>query len=274
MFLRLNKFFSIAIVLVCFSASTFAQTATATATPSPTPSPTPAAKTPVKPATAEQITDAAIFVYGFGGGRITLDQIRKTTTEKGKTTFTAADGKTELTSYQRTIIRGTTLEKDRIRLDQQFPNANYSLIFNEDKIFGLYNNQVFTPRADASTAFENSIFRGLEMLLRYKEDESKIELAGKEKVMGVEFHMIDVTDKKGRKARFYISVKSYRIMALSYEDGGVKYKRKFYNHNYAQGTLVASRSVLYANDKVVEESEIGTITFGQKVDEDLFKASQ
>ncbi len=271
-----------AIVLVCLSVVTFAQTETAkpvatqtTPTPTPTPEPTPApdAKASVKPATAEQITEAAIFVYGFGGGRITLDQIRKTTTEKGKTTFTAADGKTELATYQRTIIRGTTLDKDRIRLDQEFPNASYSLIFNDDKIFGLFNNQVFTPRADASMAFENSVFRGLEMLLRYKENEAKLELAGKEKIMGVEFFLIDVTDKKGRKARFYVSVKSYRVMALSYEEGGVKYKRKFYNHNYAQGTLVPSRSVLYANDKVVEESEIGTVTFGQKVDEDLYKAN-
>ncbi len=262
-------------LLVCLSVSAFAQTATTTPTPipSPSPSPTPVTKAPAAPTTAEQITEATIFVYGFGGGRVTLDQIRKTTTEKGKTTFTDADGKTELTAYQRTIIRGANLDKDRIRLDQQFPNANYSLIFNEDKIFGLYNNQVFTPRADAASAFENSVFRGLEMLLRYKENEAKIELAGKEKVMGVEFNIIEVTDKKGRKARFFISVKSFRIMALEYEDGGVKYKRKFYNHNYAQGTLVASRSVLYSNDKVIEETEIGTITFGQKVDEDLFKAN-
>jgi hypothetical protein len=61
-------------------------------------------------------------------------------------------------------------------------------------------------------------------------------------------------------------------MMLEYEDGGVKYKRKFYNYNYAQGTLVPYRSVLWANDKVVEETQISTITFGQKVDEDLFKA--
>ena len=272
-FLRFNIVLSTAIVILCLSALAITQ-APSEKPVEKKPTPTPVSKAPEKPVTAEQIADAAIFIYGFGGGRITLDQIRKTTTEKGKITFTASDGKSEQATYQRTIVRGASLATDKIRLDQEFSNARYSLVFNDDKIFGLFNNNVFTPREDASKAFENSIFRGLEMLLRYKEDESKIELAGKEKQLGVEFFMIDVTDKKGRQARFYVSVKSYRVMALTYEDGGVKYKRKFYNHNYAQGTLVASRSVLFANDKVVEETEIGTITFGQKVDEDLFKATR
>jgi hypothetical protein len=52
-----------------------------------------------------------------------------------------------------------------------------------------------------------------------------------------------------------------------------KYRRRFYNYNYAQGTLVPYRSVFWANDKIIEESDVLTVTFGQKVDEDLFKAS-
>ncbi len=59
-------------------------------------------------------------------------------------------------------------------------------------------------------------------------------------------------------------------MAIEFEDAGVKYRRRFYNYNYAQGTLVPYRSVLYANDKIVEETEIGTVTFGQKIDETMF----
>jgi len=85
-------------------------------------------------------------------------------------------------------------------------------------------------------------------------------------------NVIDVTDKQGRKTRFYISVKTYRVMILSYEDGGIKYKRKFYDYNYAQGTLVPSHSVLWADDKIVEDSEVLNVKFGQKVDEDLFRA--
>lgn len=240
--------------------------------PEATPTPTSVATNPTKIYTADEVVDSAIFIYGFGGGRKLLNQIRKTTFERGKTTFTAADGKVDQATYQRWIIRSETLAKEKIRLDQEFPNARYALVFNGDKVFGIYDNQVFTPREDAAKGFENTIFHGLEALFRYKENESKLEMSGKEKQLGVEYYLLDVTDKQDRKTRFYISVKSLRVMMLSYEDGGVKYLRKFYDQKYAQGTLVPYRSVLSANNKVIEESEISSITFGQKVDEDLFKA--
>jgi hypothetical protein len=90
--------------------------------------------------------------------------------------------------------------------------------------------------------------------------------------MGVEYYVIDLTDKAERKTRFYLSAKSFRIMMLTYEEAGVSYRRRFYDYNYAQGTLVPFQTILWADDKVVEDSEVGTITFGQKVDEQLFVA--
>ncbi|MEQ1646116.1 MAG: hypothetical protein ABL959_21875 [Pyrinomonadaceae bacterium] len=223
--------------------------------------------------TAEQVAEATIGFYGFPVGRPLLDQIRKTTFERGVANITNAEGKVDRVPYQRFIIRGANLAKEKIRLDQEFPGARYSLVSADDKIFGLYNNTVFTPREDVLKIFENHIVRGLEALLRYKENESKIEIAAREKVMGVDFHVLDVTDKQERKTRFYISARQFRVMMLTYEEGGVKYKRKFYDYNYAQGTLVPYRTVLWANDKIIEETDVGTITFGQKVDEALFSAT-
>ncbi len=243
-------------------------------TPSPTPAKpqaTPNAKGVQKPTTAEQVAETSIFFYSGGGP--TLDQIRKTTAERGHTVITATDGRVEQANYQRFIIRGETLYKERVRLDQEFPTARFSLVYGGEKSFGIYNNTVFTPREDALRGFENQIFHGLDALLRYRANESRIELAAPEKLYGVEFYVVDVTDKQDRKTRFYVSAKTYRIMMLAYDGGGVRYRRKFYDYNYAQGTLVPFRSVLWANDKIVEETEIGTTTFGQKVDEDLFKAS-
>jgi hypothetical protein len=99
-----------------------------------------------------------------------------------------------------------------------------------------------------------------------------LELRGREKMMGVDFFLVDVTDTQNRKTRFYISAKTFRVMMLDYEDAGIKYRRKFYDYNVAQGTLVAYRSVLYAGDKIVEETEIGTVTYGQKIDDGMFSA--
>lgn len=275
--LRLQKILVLALFLTTsvISAQTNAsKPGEATPTPTPVPKPSPAAANKLDPKnfTAEQVAEATIFIYGNGGGRVTLGQIRKTTLERGTAVYTNADGKVERATYQRFIIRGEKLGSEKIRLDQEFPGARYSLIFNDSKVFGIFNNNIFTPRADTVRTFENQIVRGLEALLRYKENESAIVLATKEKYMGVDYHVIDVTDKESRKTRFYISAKSFRVMMLTYDDGGVNYKRKFYDYNLAQGTLVPFRTVLWANDKQVEETDVGTITFGQKVDEGLFSA--
>ena len=230
-------------------------------------------KAPVKDPTPDQVAETVVAIYGGLGGRNTLNQIRKTSLERGKLSITNAEGKIDQATYQRWTQRADSIDKEKIRLDQDFPNARYSLVFNSAKIFGIYNDSVFTPREDASKAFENQIIHGIEALLRYKENGSTIALAGKEKRLGVEYHLVDVSDKAGRKTRYYISVRTFRVMALEYEDAGKKYRRQFYDYNYAQGTLVPFRTVLYEGDKIVEETEIGTITYGQKIEDSMFSES-
>jgi hypothetical protein len=282
--LRLRFLAAVTVIIFVSIVSVLAQTqpsptpaVAVSPTPAPAaakPSPSPAAKFDIKNITAEQVIETSLIAaYGFGVGRPLLNQIRKTAVERGKATYTDAEGKIEQANYQKFVIRGESIAKEKIRLDQEFPNARYSLVFADDKIFGVYNNTVFTPREDAAKGFENQIVRGLEAFLRFKENGSTIEMGPREKQMGVDFYLIDVTDTQQRKTRFYVSTKSWRVMMLTYEENGVKYRRKFYDYKYAQGTLVPYRTVLWANDKVVEETEVGTVTYGQKVDEDLFKAS-
>jgi len=259
------------ILTLTASLALFAQDAT-DAKPTPaTPQPTPAnaGKGLQKATTAEQVVETSIFLYS--GGRANLDQIRKTATERGRSTITLADGKSVQASYRRFVIRGETLVKDRIRLDQELPTAKFSLVFADGKTVGVFNNTVFTPREDAVKGFENPIFRGLDGFLRYKANESKLELQPNEKLYSVEYYVVDITDKQERKTRFYVSARTFKIMMLTYEDAGVRYRRKFYDYRFAQGTLVPFRTVLWANEKEIEETDIGTITYGQKVDEGLFR---
>ena len=190
-----------------------------------------------------------------------------------KSTSQTSKEKSKTAKYERRILRGDSLDKERIRFDQEYPNAKFSLVYKDDKIFGIFNDSVFTPREDASKAFENQIWHGLEALLRYKENGATLELAGRDKIMGVDFHLLDVTDKQNRKTRFYISTRTFRAMMLEYTEDGVKYKRKFYDYNYAQGTLFPYRTILWADGKQVEETDVQTITFGQKVEENLFQGN-
>lgn len=218
--------------------------------------------------TAEQVAETSILLYG---SRPLMDQIRKTTYEKGILTTYNEDGKSEEAKYERWVLRNENLEKQHVRLDKEFPNAKFALISNGEKIFGIFNDSVFVPRDDAAKQFENRIWHGIEALLRYKESGSTLELVGTDKIMGVNFYVLDVTDKMKRKTRFYISQKTFRVMMLEYTENNIKYKRKFYDYNIAQGTLVPYRSVLWADDKMIEEINVQIITFGQKVEDYLFE---
>ncbi|HEY0429183.1 MAG TPA: hypothetical protein VGC76_15490 [Pyrinomonadaceae bacterium] len=259
----------ILLTLTCLLSVSIAS-AQATVTKKPTPTPTDLTK---GASTAEQVAESVIFLYGGFRGRENLNQIRKTTLERGTVTIVNSEGKDEKANYERWIMRADTLDKERIRLNQEYPSSRYALIYKDDKIFGIYNDAIFTPRGDILNAFQNQIWHGLEVLLRYKENGAALALDGKEKIMGVEFYRLDVTDKQNRKTRFYVSTKTYRVMHLEYTEGGVKYMRKFYDYNYAQGTLVPFRSVLWADDKQIEETEVATVSFGLKIEESIFQGS-
>ena len=143
-----------------------------------TPTPTPAKEekkdnkqdnkpNPNQAVTAEQVAESAVLIYGlYVGGRPGLNQIRKTAVERGKINITNADGTLDQANYEKRSLRGDNLEKEKVRLDQEFPTARFALIYKDSKISGLFNDSVFTPREDASLAFTNQIWRGLEGLLR------------------------------------------------------------------------------------------------------------
>ncbi len=265
----LRSVFTAALIFSALLGSVYAQQPEATPA-STAPAQQPSERNASGTFTAEQIAESVIFIYGNGGGRLVLDQIRKTTVERGRIETTTAEGKIERATFQRWIIRGENSMKDRVRYELDLPNARYSMVSKDEKIYGIFNDSTFSPRGDAVTVFQNQTFRGLDALLRYKENESTIAVGEKEKVMGVGFHTLDVTDKQGRKTRFYISEKTFRVMMLEYTDGDAKYKRKFYDYRVAQGTLVPYRTVLWIDGKQVEEMSFGTYTFGQRVDESLF----
>lgn len=268
--MRFKYFLSFAVLLLSSVSIAFAQQAVQKPKESKKPNEKSQSADALKNVTAEQIAESVVFVYASLGGRDYLKQIRKTTIERGKINLVNGEGKNEESNYERIILRGDSLDKERIRVDQEYPNGRFAMVYNNDKVFGLFNDAVFSPREDATKAFQNQIWHGLEAVLRYKENGSTLNLAKREKVMNVDFYILDVTDKQNRLTRFYISTKTFRVMMLEYTEDEVKYRRKFYDYNYQQQTLVPFRSVLWANDKQIEETSIQTITFGQRVEETIF----
>jgi hypothetical protein len=226
---------------------------------------------------AEQVAEAVIYVYGSRPG---LEQIRRSGIERGKMTRVGDDGRTEDVTYERRFMRGENVEKDRVRLDQKSSNTDYALIYNDKRVFGVINGTVFTPRLQAANDFLAQSQRSLDTLLRYKENNSTLNLIGKDKFKGFEIYVLDVTDKEKRTTRFYISAQKFRVLALEYEEpvapGGqpVKFRREFHDYRVAQGTLVPYRTVLYVNGKQQSETNILTVTYGVKIEENLFQTPE
>jgi hypothetical protein len=225
-----------------------------------------------KALTADQVAETVVFVYGSRAG---LQQIRRTGVERGKITRTGQDGSPEEVSYERTFKRGETFEKDKIRLDQRLSAIQYSIIFSEGRVFGLLRGTSFTPRQEDVTSLLSERIHGIDALLRYKESGAGIKYTGKENQKGLDLWLLDLTDKENHTTRFYISAKTGRVLWLEYEEAAagaspVKYKRSFHDYRIVQGTLVPYRSILYAGDRQVEESQVMTVTYGVKMEDSIF----
>lgn len=229
---------------------------------------------PQKQVTAEQVAESSIFLNGTREG---MAQIRRTGVERGRVTRAIGEGKTEEATYECRFIRGENTEKDRIRLEQKMPTAEYSLVFAAGQVWGIINDAMFTPRQETTQDFLARQRHGIDTLLRYKENGSTINYIGKDKQKGLDLYVLDVTDKEQRRTRFYISARTARVLWLEYEERPqsgsetVKFSRKFHDYHLAQGTLVPFRTVLYKDGTQIEETQVLTITFGSKIDETLFR---
>ena len=219
--------------------------------------------------TAEQVAETVVLVYGTRGG---LQQIRRTGVERGRITRTAADGRPEEIAYERAFKRGETSDKDKVRLDQRLPSIEYSLVFSDGRVTGLLRGTPFTPKREDVSWLMTERAHGIDALLRYKESGASVKYNGKESQKGLELWVLEMTDKEKRATRYYISMKTGRVLWLEYEEAGVKYKRTFHNYRIVQGTLVPYRSVLYEGDRQVEELNVLTVTYGVRMEDSLFAA--
>jgi len=228
----------------------------------------------LKEFTAEQIAETVIVA---NGSRPLLSQIRRNGVERGRQTRTAQDGRIEEAHYEMRFVRGEKAEKDKVRVDNKTPQAEYSLINSEGRVFGIINGSPFTPRAAATADFISQQAHSIDALLRYKENESKLSSAGKDKHQGIDVYVIDLTDKANRKTRYFVSAKTFRVLWLEYEEtppgagAPVKYSKRFYDYRVAQGTLVPYRTVLSEDGKQTTETRISTVTYGVKMEEAMFQ---
>ena len=179
--------------------------------------------------------------------------------------------------YTRRFTTADKMEKDKIRVDQKTPQREYTIIKNGERVFGVINGTPFTPPAEITAEFMSHQIRSIEALLRYKENDGKIASAGKDKQLGLDLYVLDLIDKANNKTRYFISVKSLRVLWLEYEETPpeqstpVKVMKRFYDYRYAQNTLVPYRTVVYVDGKQILETRVMTVTYGVKTEDAIFQ---
>ncbi len=241
------------------------------------PPPTPKADKNSKTPSADEIVETSIYIYG---SRPLLQQIRRNGVERGRVCKPTCEvpGKTEEATYERRFVRGEKSDTDKVRVDQKMPTLEYSLIYGGGRLWGVINGTAFTPREDAANTFLSQHRHSIDNLLRYKENGSTLSLIGKDKQKGLDLYVLDVVNPDKQKTRYFISAKSFHVVWLEYEEtvGGtpVKFRRSFHDYRYAQGTLVPYKTVLLQDGSQTQETKILSVTFGIKLDDNLFKSPE
>lgn len=240
----------------------------------------------VKISQAEAVVEIAILAYG---GREQLNKVRAAIQEEGTIRLATPDG--DLTgNYRLRSARGEKSWKDLLRVDLDLtpPGTgaaeviNYVIGYNGASVWSAQNNQYVTPSPEAEAAFRAQLSHEYMALLRYKEDGSKIDYVGPETVKGLDTHVIDLTTPEGEKTRFWVSLKTYRVLFSEYEiklaesAAPIKYRIAYVYTplKIVQNTLVPVRRTMYQDGKMAQEIVLTNITYSAKLDPEIFQHLQ
>ncbi len=225
----------------------------------------------VKP---EDLVERAIFAYG---SRPVMQAIQKNGTLRANVKFFTPEGERDgrITSK---FLRKPKLSEDLILIDLDLPGTRYLLGFDGQKTWSISNGEVQEPSAETVRAFRAAHEHSYEALLRYKENDAKLELVGNNKIGPIETDLIEMTLPSGTKTRYEISRRTGRIIYLHYEEQPapeappVKYRLYFTDFLPVQNTIVPRSIRVYANDKVIEERKVIEVAYNVQMEEKSFLA--
>jgi len=275
----------ITILLACGSVFALSQAAPTQSTPNPTSAPAPKqepakqqlAKPLPKNVKPEDLVERAIYAYTLGGGRPLLQAVQKNGTLRANVKFFTPEGEREGRTTSK-FIRKAKLEEDLILIDLDLPGTRYLLGFDGKKTWSINNGEIQEPAPETVRAFRAAHEHSYEALLRYKENDGKLEIVGSNKIGPIETDLIEMTLPSGTKTRYEISRRTGRIIYVHYEERPtpeappVKYRLYFIDFLPVQNMLVPRSIRVYADDKVIEERKVIEVAYNVQLDEKSFLA--
>ena len=222
----------------------------------------------------EDIVERSILAYTYFGGRAALYGIQRNGTLRALIKFVTPEGAREGKSVTK-FIRKQKLAEDLLMIDLELPGTRYIMGFDGQETWAIQDGEIQKPTEEAVAAFRSAHEHSYEALLRYKENGSKLEYVGMNKLGTLEMYIIDMTSPSGARTRYEISRKSGRIIYANYEDSKstpVKYRLYFKDFKPVQNTLVPHEIQVFQDSKLIEERRLVESVFNIQLDEKAFKA--
>ncbi|HKX30271.1 MAG TPA: hypothetical protein VJ302_21455 [Blastocatellia bacterium] len=229
-----------------------------------------AQKTP-KP---EDVVERTILAYG---GRAALYKIQNNGSLRASIKFFSPTGDRSGESMTK-FIRKEKIIEDLVMIQLDLPDTKYQIGFDGKVPWTIHNGEIQTPSEQEVKAFRTSQERSYEAMLRYKENNFKLEYAGSYKLGTLDLDLIDLISPEGSRTRYEISRRTARIIYINYEDKSetdaepTKYRLYFKNFTPIQNTLVPFETQVFQNGKLVEERRLREAVFNIQLDEKAFKA--
>lgn len=223
---------------------------------------------------AEDVVERTILAYG---SRAAVYAVQRNGTLRALVKYITPEGLREGKTITK-FIRKEKLKDDLRIIEQDFPGTRYLLGFDGKEVWSILNDKVQKPGEEEIRAFRSGHEHSYESLLRYKENNSKLEYVGNTKLLNLEIDIIDLISSEGVRTRYEISRKSGRILYLNYEEKPdeksepVKYRLNFKDFRVIQNTLIPYETLVFQNGKLVEERKIVEAVFNVQLKEDVFTA--
>jgi hypothetical protein len=222
----------------------------------------------------EDVVEKAILAYG---SRAALYGVQHNGILRALVKFTTPEGKSEGKTTTK-FIRKQKQSEDLRMIELELPGTKYLIGFDGQEIWSIHDGEIQKPGPQEINSFRAGHDHSYESLLRYKENNGKLEYVGSKNLGTFDLDIIDLISPEGVRTRYEISRRTYRILYLSYEDkpdpngAPVNYRINFKDFRVIQNTLVPYEILVFQNGKVIEERKIVEAAFNVQLDEKAFKA--
>jgi hypothetical protein len=220
----------------------------------------------------EDIVERSIILYY--GSRAGLYGIQRNGTLRALIKFISPEGTREGKSVTK-FIRKEKIAEDLVMIDLELPGTRYIMGFDGKETWAIQDGEIQKPSQEVVDTFRSAHEHNYDALLRYKENGSKLEYMGTNKLGTLEMDIIEMTSPSGAKTRYEVSRRTGRIIYANYEDPRptpVKYRLYFKDFKLIQNTWVPQEVHVFQDGKLIEERRLVESVFNIQLDEQAFRA--